>query len=191
MSSRSRDGRLPGQADGRGGYARRHFHHGHRRHSRHPVRALSKMKDGALSATQGHFNVELALEDLAKLAVTTNHKIREFVDEYVLQNGHQRRSGGRRVDQRWPRPEAIRRHGHEFRRQALATEWAVKNKGKLEHKVCRCPRKSTKWVAALEAQTMGISKIDTLTAEQKIPRKLEVGCLSTHPPAPGRDVRGS
>ena len=36
----------------------------------------------------GHFNVELALDDLAKLAVKTNKNVREFVDEYVLKNGN-------------------------------------------------------------------------------------------------------
>ena len=53
-----------------------------------------------------------------------------------------------------------------FAAQALATEWAVKNKGKLEYKVYQVPREVDEWVAALKLKTMGIS-IDTLTNEQK------------------------
>ncbi|HKI20951.1 MAG TPA: adenosylhomocysteinase, partial [Isosphaeraceae bacterium] len=64
-------------------------------------------------------------------------------------------------------------HGHpasvmdmSFAAQALATEWSVKNKDKLEHKVYQVPKEVDEFVAALKLQTMGIS-IDTLTAEQK------------------------
>jgi adenosylhomocysteinase len=53
-----------------------------------------------------------------------------------------------------------------FATQALATEWAVKNRGKLEPKVHDVPRSVDEWVASLKLQTMGIA-IDSLTAEQK------------------------
>ena len=53
-----------------------------------------------------------------------------------------------------------------FAAQALATEWSVKKKGKLEHKVYQVPKAVDQWVASLKLQTMGIT-IDTLTAEQK------------------------
>ncbi|MGE5754345.1 MAG: adenosylhomocysteinase, partial [Planctomycetaceae bacterium] len=45
------------------------------------------MKDGAMICNSGHFNVELALDDLAGLAATVNKQVREFVDEYVLSDG--------------------------------------------------------------------------------------------------------
>ena len=136
----------------------------------HVIRSehFAKMKDGAMICNSGHFNVELALEDLAKLAVTTNKNIREFVDEYVLQNGHRLYvlGEGRLIN-------LAAAHGHpasvmdmSFAAQALATEWAVKNKGKLEHKVHQVPKEVDEWVASLKLKTMGIS-IDTLTAEQK------------------------
>ena len=53
-----------------------------------------------------------------------------------------------------------------FAAQALATEWSIKNKGKLEHKVHEVPKEVDQCVASLKLQTMGIA-IDTLTAEQK------------------------
>ena len=64
-------------------------------------------------------------------------------------------------------------HGHpasvmdmSFAAQALATEWSIKQKGKLEHKVYNVPKAVDQWVASLKLQTMGIA-IDTLTDEQK------------------------
>jgi adenosylhomocysteinase len=126
------------------------------------------MKDGAMICNSGHFKVELALDDLTKLATTTNKSIREFVDEYVLKNGHRLYvlGEGRLIN-------LAAAHGHpasvmdmSFAAQALATEWSVKNKGKLEHKVHHVPREVDEYVAALKLQTMGIS-IDTLTSEQK------------------------
>ena len=64
-------------------------------------------------------------------------------------------------------------HGHpasvmdmSFAAQALATEWSVAQKGKLEHVVYNVPKAVDEWVAALKLQTMGIA-IDTLTVEQR------------------------
>ena len=64
-------------------------------------------------------------------------------------------------------------HGHpasvmdmSFASQALATEWSVSQKGKLEHKVYNVPKAVDEWVAGLKLQTMGVA-IDTLTDEQK------------------------
>ncbi len=64
-------------------------------------------------------------------------------------------------------------HGHpasvmdmSFAAQALATEWSVTQKGKLEHVVYNVPKAVDEWVAALKLQTMGIA-IDTLTVEQR------------------------
>ena len=53
-----------------------------------------------------------------------------------------------------------------FAAQALATEWSVKHKGKLEHKVHQVPKEVDEFVASLKLQTMGVG-IDTLTAEQQ------------------------
>lgn len=136
----------------------------------HVIRAehFATMKDGAMVCNSGHFNVELALDDLARLTATINRNVREFVDEYVLQSGRRLYvlGEGRLIN-------LAAAHGHpasvmdmSFAAQALATEWSIQNRGKLAHKVHEVPRAVDQFVASLKLQTMGIS-IDTLTAEQK------------------------
>ena len=128
---------------------------------------FAAMRDGAMICNSGHFNVELALDDLAKLAKTTNKGVREFVDEYVMADGRRLYvlGEGRLIN-------LAAAHGHpasvmdmSFAAQALATEWSVSQKGKLEHKVYNVPKAVDEWVAALKLQTMGVA-IDILTAEQ-------------------------
>jgi len=136
----------------------------------HVIRAehFAAMKDGAMICNSGHFNVELALDDLPKLATTVNKGVREFVDEYVLKNGRRLYvlGEGRLIN-------LAAAHGHpasvmdmSFAAQALATEWSIQNKDRLEHKVHQVPAEVDEFVASLKLQTMGIS-IDTLTAEQQ------------------------
>jgi adenosylhomocysteinase len=136
----------------------------------HVIRAehFAVMKDGAMICNSGHFNVELALDDLAKLAPTINKAVREFVDEYVLKDGRRLYvlGEGRLIN-------LAAAHGHpasvmdmSFATQSLATEWSVKNKGKLSHTVHQVPKEVDEFVASLKLQTMGIS-IDKLTSEQK------------------------
>lgn len=125
------------------------------------------MKDGAMICNSGHFNVELALDDLAKQSAAVNKQVREFVDEYVLGDGRKLYvlGEGRLIN-------LAAAHGHpasvmdmSFAAQALATEWSIKNKGRLEHRVYNVPKAVDQWVASLKLQTMGIA-IDTLTEEQ-------------------------
>lgn len=126
------------------------------------------MKDDAIICNSGHFNVELALDDLAKLAKTVNKQVREFVDEYVMADGRKLYvlGEGRLIN-------LAAAHGHpasvmdmSFATQALATEWSVKQKGKLENKVYNVPKAVDQWVASLKLQTMGIA-LEVLTPEQK------------------------
>ena len=125
------------------------------------------MKDGAMVCNSGHFNVELALDELAGLAEATHSRVREFVDEYVLADGKRVYilGEGRLIN-------LAAAHGHpasvmdmSFAVQALATEWALKMKGRLEPKVYNVPREVDRWVANLKLQRMGIG-IDVLTPEQ-------------------------
>lgn len=125
------------------------------------------MKDGAVVCNSGHFDVELDLASLAKNAVHCRKNVREFVDEYELKNGkHILVLGeGRLVN-------LACAHGHpasvmdmSFAVQALATEWAIKNKSKLTAKVYNVPAEIDAWVADLKLRSMGVT-IDTLTAEQ-------------------------
>src|SRR5271157_2031686 len=128
---------------------------------------FAAMKDGAMICNSGHFNVELALDELGQLAASVNKGVREFVDEYVLQNGHRLYvlGEGRLIN-------LAAAHGHpasvmdmSFAAQALATEWSVKHTSKLEHKVHQVPKAVDEFVASLKLQTMGIS-LDKLTTEQ-------------------------
>jgi adenosylhomocysteinase len=124
------------------------------------------MKDGAMICNSGHFNVELALDDLAGLATKTE-RVREFVDEYILKDGRRLYvlGEGRLIN-------LAAAHGHpasvmdmSFATQALSTEWSIKNKGKLENRVHQVPKAIDEWVASLKLETMGI-RVDTLTPEQ-------------------------
>ena len=128
---------------------------------------FAKMKDGAKICNSGHFNVELALDELAKLASNVE-KVREFVDEYVMPDGRRLHvlGEGRLIN-------LAAAHGHpasvmdmSFAAQALATEWSIKMKGELEPRVYNVPKAVDQWVAALKLQTMGIV-VDTLTDEQR------------------------
>lgn len=136
----------------------------------HVIRAehFAVMKDGAMICNSGHFNVELALDQLAGLAVNVRKGVREFVDEYELPNGrHVFVLGeGRLIN-------LAAAHGHpasvmdmSFAAQALATEWSVKNRENLEHRVHKVPREIDEWVASLKLESMGI-RLDTLTDEQQ------------------------
>jgi len=128
---------------------------------------FAAMKDGAKICNSGHFNVELALDELAKVA-TGKTNVREFVDEYVMGDGRKLYvlGEGRLIN-------LAAAHGHpasvmdmSFAAQALATEWSITQKGKLDNKVYNVPKAVDQWVAALKLQTMGIT-LDTLTDEQK------------------------
>ena len=107
------------------------------------------MKDGAMICNSGHFNVELALDELAELAPTVNKDVREFVDEYVLKDGRRLYvlGEGRLIN-------LAGAHGHpasvmdmSFAAQALAIEWSIKHKGRLEHKVHEVPKEVDQFVA--------------------------------------------
>ena len=126
-----------------------------------------EMKDGAMVCNSGHFNVELALDQLGQIASEINKGVREFVDEYVMPDGNRIYilGEGRLIN-------LAAAHGHpasvmdmSFAAQSLATEWSVINKDSLDHQVYQVPKEVDQWVATLKLQTMGIN-IDTLTEEQ-------------------------
>ncbi len=126
------------------------------------------MKDNAVVCNSGHFNVELDLEALEKGAKKLRRGVREFVDEYTLNNGRRILvlGEGRLIN-------LAAAHGHpasvmdmSFAVQALATEWSIKNRATLSNKVHEVPKSVDEWVAALKLQSMGID-IDKLTAQQK------------------------
>ena len=125
------------------------------------------MKSGAVVANSGHFDIEIDMAGLEK-AKKSKRRIRNQLDEYILKNGKKLYVAG---EGRLVNLAAAEGHPAEvmdmsFANQALAAEWLVQNKGKLENKVYTLPRKLDIQVAELKLKALGI-KIDKLTPEQK------------------------
>jgi adenosylhomocysteinase len=128
---------------------------------------FESMKDGAIVANSGHFNVELDLESLGKIA-RERTTIREFVEQYTLRNG--RRiiilGEGRLVNLAAAEGHPSSVMDMSFANQALCSEWMVKNHRTLEKRVYTVPEKIDKEIARLKLRAMGV-KVDTLTEEQE------------------------
>ncbi len=124
------------------------------------------MKDGAIVANSGHFDIEIDMKGLEEEKVS-KRRIRNQLDEYVLKSGKKIYVAG---EGRLVNLAAAEGHPAEvmdmsFANQALAAEWIVQNKGKLENKVYVLPHALDVNVAALKLKAMGI-EIDELTKEQ-------------------------
>ena len=125
------------------------------------------MKDGAIICNSGHFNVEIDIPGLEKMSRRVKHGVRNFVDEYELRNGLRicLLAEGRLVNLAAAEGHPASVMDMSFATQALVTEWAVKQRGRLEVRVHEVPQEIEDWVAKLKLATMGL-KIDRLTAEQ-------------------------
>jgi adenosylhomocysteinase len=128
---------------------------------------ILKMKDHAVIANSGHFNVEIALDELIKKA-KANRKIREFVDEYTLADGTRRYvlGEGRLINLAAAEGHPAEVMDMSFANQALAAEFFLNNKGKLKTEVYTISRKMDNEIARLKLRAMGI-KFDRLTGMQK------------------------
>ncbi len=129
---------------------------------------LNAMKDGAVICNSGHFDIEIDLKALRKLAVKVEKNVRNSVDAYVLPGGRRLYliGEGRLVNLAAAEGHPASVMDMSFATQALASEWAVKNRHKLTAKVYAVPREVEDWVAKLKLASMGI-RIDQLTVEQK------------------------
>lgn len=127
---------------------------------------IMKMKDGAVIANSGHFNVEIALEGLDKKA-KSKRKIRPFVEEYTLPDGTKRNvlGEGRLINLAAAEGHPAEVMDMSFANQALAAEFFVKNRGNLRVKVYTISPKMDKEIARLKLAAMGV-KFDKLTKEQ-------------------------
>jgi len=128
---------------------------------------LKILKDGAILANSGHFNVEINIPALEKLA-RRKRRIRPFVDEYELKDGrHLYLLGeGRLINLAAAEGHPASVMDMSFANQALCLEYLVKNRGKLKPRVYPVPQEIDKEVARLKLSSMGID-IDTLTPEQE------------------------
>ncbi|MGC8866924.1 MAG: adenosylhomocysteinase [Elusimicrobiales bacterium] len=124
------------------------------------------MKNGAIIANSGHFNVEINIKALNEIA-EKKRKVREFVDEYKV--------GGKSIyllaDGRLVNLSAAEGHPSSvmdmsFANQSLACEYLVKNSDRLNNDVYILPQDIDREIARLKLKSMGI-KIDALTDEQK------------------------
>ena len=135
--------------------------------NKHVIRIehMKNMKDGAILANSGHFDIEIDLKGLKSIA-SSERRIRPFLDEYVI-NGKKIFIGG---EARLINLAAGEGHPSEvmstsFCGQALAVEYCVKNKGKLPVKVIQLPEEIDDNIAGLQLKAMHI-EIDKLTDEQ-------------------------
>jgi adenosylhomocysteinase len=129
--------------------------------------ALQVMKDGAILANSGHFDVEINLPSL-KSMTKSQKTIRPFVEEYALKDGRHLYllAEGRVVNLSAAEGHPASVMDMSFANQALCLEYLVKNQGKLKVQVYPVPEAIDKQVAQIKLESMGIN-IDTLTPEQK------------------------
>ncbi len=125
------------------------------------------MKDGAIVANSGHFNVELDLEGLSGIAVS-HRLIRPFVEEYVLKNGRRINvlGEGRLINLAAAEGHPSSVMDMSFANQALCVEYMVKNKAALANAVHPVPEYIDRRIAKEKLEAMG-AKIDKLTPQQK------------------------
>jgi adenosylhomocysteinase len=125
------------------------------------------MKDGAILCNSGHFNVEIDLDALGKMA-KSKKDLRPFVEEYTLPGG--RRicvlGEGRLINLASAEGHPASVMDMSFANQALAAEYLVKNRNRLEKRVYPVPGEIDREIARLKLRSMGIA-IDVLTAEQE------------------------
>lgn len=128
---------------------------------------LQVMKDGAILANSGHFNVEINIPALESLA-RSKQRIRPFVDEYSLKDGRRLYllGEGRLINLAAAEGHPASVMDMSFANQALCLEYIVKNKNRLKPKVYPVPEEIDKQVARLKLNSMGID-IDSLTPEQE------------------------
>ncbi|MEK7145582.1 MAG: adenosylhomocysteinase, partial [Patescibacteria group bacterium] len=136
--------------------------------NKHVIRAehAKKMKNGAILANSGHFDIEIDVAGLEKIA--KKRRVRPYFDEYEFPDGKVIFLVG---EGRLANLAAAEGHPSEvmslsFCGQALAAEWIVKNKGTLENKVYVLPSQIDQDISTLQLNIMGV-KIDELTDEQK------------------------
>ena len=124
------------------------------------------MKDGAIVCNSGHFNVELDIPSLDRLAVS-KRVARPFVDEYKLKGGKRvyLLGEGRLINLAAAEGHPAMVMDMSFANQALSVEYLVKKAKTLQNNVYVVPSNIDKEVARLKLKSMGI-EIDTLTADQ-------------------------
>ncbi len=128
---------------------------------------LAAMKDGAIISNSGHFNVEINIPALEKMA-KEKRRVREFVDQYILKDGRRINllAEGRLVNLAAAEGHPSSVMDMSFANQALSAEYLAKNYKQLPQNVFAVPADIDREIARLKLEGMGIH-IDTLTPEQE------------------------
>jgi adenosylhomocysteinase len=128
---------------------------------------FEKLKNGAILCNSGHFNVEVDLETLDRMAAS-RRQVREFVEEYVMKDG--RRifvlGEGRLINLAAAEGHPASVMDMSFANQALSAQYLIEKHASLEKRVYGVPDELDREIARLKLDSMGV-KIDKLTAEQE------------------------
>ncbi len=126
------------------------------------------MKDGAIVANSGHFNVEINIPALEAMAEGPPRRVRPFVDEYVLPDGRHvyLLAEGRLVNLSAAEGHPSAVMDMSFANQALCAEYMLEHAEELERLVYQVPQEIDEEIADLKLKAMGI-EIDVLTPEQE------------------------
>ena len=125
------------------------------------------MKDGAIIANSGHFNVEINIPALEKMS-KEKRLVRPFVEQYILEDDRRINllGEGRLINLAAAEGHPASVMDMSFANQALSVEYVVKNADKLEKKVYSVPAEIDQEIARLKLDAMGV-QIDKLTSEQE------------------------
>ena len=125
------------------------------------------MKDGAVLCNSGHFNVEIDIPSLEKLA-SSKREARPYVDEYVMRDSRRLYllGEGRLINLAAAEGHPASVMDMSFANQALAAEYMLQNAKTLERKVYSVPENIDRNIAKLKLESMGI-QVDKLTSEQE------------------------
>jgi adenosylhomocysteinase len=127
---------------------------------------LEVMKDGAIIANSGHFNVEINIPAMEEMAVS-KRLVRPFVEQYEFKDGRLvfLLGEGRLINLAAAEGHPASVMDMSFANQALSAEYMIKNGARLEKKVYGVPDEIDREIARLKLLSMGVH-VDTLTAEQ-------------------------
>jgi len=130
-------------------------------------RHFEVMKDGAIVANSGHFNVEINIPALVEMSKGDPKLVRPFVDQYETKDGRKINilAEGRLINLASAEGHPASVMDMSFANQALAAEYMVKNADKLEKKVYSVPAEIDAEIARIKLEAMGVH-IDVLTDEQ-------------------------